>query len=279
MVKYLGNSIWSNIYDNKVEFPFIDDKKWRLDFEPSNDGYYRYIYFIRNLENGKTYVGQHTTKNLNDGYFGSGKYLRKAIVKYGKENFNFGIVCFVDLKEDLNEAEKFFIAIYETFGKRGYNLTEGGDSSGFKHSPETIKKLKEIKIGFRHSKESIDLMIMKRTGSKRSKETKERQSEGRYKYLDTLENKSWNVGLKGFESQETKQKRSTSLKNCGRVYNKGFGEPVKIECINVLTNEKTVFDSIRDLSKFLGVTYASNHVKKGHFRNRYILKRLENEKR
>lgn len=45
------------------------------------------IYKITNLINQKIYIGKHQTKNLNDGYFGSGIFLRKAISKYGKENF------------------------------------------------------------------------------------------------------------------------------------------------------------------------------------------------
>lgn len=32
-----------------------------------------YIYRITNKVNGKTYIGQHKYKDLNDGYMGSGK--------------------------------------------------------------------------------------------------------------------------------------------------------------------------------------------------------------
>jgi hypothetical protein len=52
-----------------------------------HDSKYRYVYLISNKVNGKTYVGQHTTEDLNDNYFGSGLLLKRAIKKYGKEKY------------------------------------------------------------------------------------------------------------------------------------------------------------------------------------------------
>lgn len=115
------------------------------------------IYEIRNLLNGKFYIGAHTTKNLNDGYFGSGKLLKRAIRKYGKENFIKNTLYMFTSEDDmyLKEAEivnQAFIDREDT-----YNVKLGG-SGGFDHINSVLSKQEYIersKYGTKKLKEKI----------------------------------------------------------------------------------------------------------------------------
>lgn len=91
------------------------------------DNLYRFVYKTTNLINGKSYIGQHTTTNLDDGYLGSGTILKKAIEKYGKANFEREILEFADSYEELNNLEKKYIASNNAVDDdEYYNLIDGG---------------------------------------------------------------------------------------------------------------------------------------------------------
>jgi len=84
------------------------------------------IYRITNMLNGMIYIGQHTTTNPNDDYMGSGKYIVRAIKKYGVENFKKEILCECSSQEELNAKERELVN--EDFVNRTdtYNLVLGG---------------------------------------------------------------------------------------------------------------------------------------------------------
>jgi len=84
------------------------------------------IYKITNLINEKFYIGQHSTNDLDDGYMGSGIYLKRAFDKYGVENFKKEILHNFDNFNDMNNKE--IEIINEEFVKRkdNYNIILGG---------------------------------------------------------------------------------------------------------------------------------------------------------
>jgi hypothetical protein len=102
---------------------------------------YYTIYKTTCLENNKIYIGQHQTTNLNDNYIGSGKALKNAIKKYGKEKFKKEILFIFENYHDMNEKEKELVTIDFMERKDTYNLKSGGEN-GYTHNPETIEKIR-----------------------------------------------------------------------------------------------------------------------------------------
>lgn len=165
-----------------------------------------YIYRITNKINGKTYIGQHKYKKLNDNYMGSGKLIIKAIKKYGVENFNKEILEFDIPSVDLaNDWEQMYILFERAKGKAEYNIANGGNGKGTV-SEETKRKLSEINKGRNHPN----------YGKHLSEETKRKIYEG-------------NKGKhKGNLSEEHRKKISKGLKGENNPnYGKHFSEDHK----------------------------------------------------
>ncbi len=81
------------------------------------------IYRITNLINGKFYIGKHQTKDLNDGYMGSGRLLKQAVKKYGLDNFHKEILHVVQTEKEMDILEKILVVPDQEIN---YNLCEGG---------------------------------------------------------------------------------------------------------------------------------------------------------
>ncbi len=89
------------------------------------------IYQVTNLLNGKIYIGKHETFDIDDDYMGSGKLVKRAIEKYGIENFKKEILFDFETEEEMNLKEKEIVN--EEFLSRDdvYNLMTGGVGDGF----------------------------------------------------------------------------------------------------------------------------------------------------
>jgi len=138
-----------------------------------------YVYIITDKINQKQYIGDHSTNNLNDNYFGSGLLIKKSIKKYGKQNFEIKILEYFKTKQDAFNAQEKWILKYNTLLPNGYNISpKGGLGVVECHSEETIKKLKKPKS--KETKERISKSLngksSKRKGKKHSQESKNKMS-------------------------------------------------------------------------------------------------------
>lgn len=84
------------------------------------------IYRIVHKENGKIYIGKHQTKNLDDGYMGSGKRLIYAQEKYGLETFEKEILYIFDNEEEMNAKEAELVTEEFCLREDTYNICPGG---------------------------------------------------------------------------------------------------------------------------------------------------------
>lgn len=91
---------------------------------------YGIIYVTVNKVDGRRYIGQHKCKNDNDSYLGSGKILKQAISKYGRENFERFTLYIADTEEELDQKEIEFISAFRaTERELYYNINEGGNAN------------------------------------------------------------------------------------------------------------------------------------------------------
>ena len=113
------------------------------------------IYRAVNTVNGKSYIGK-TEKSLDtrrDWHLAAAKQkshfaFHKAIAKYGPDAFEWQELDTSDDATDLSNKEKHYIKLYESFGKNGYNMTEGGEGqSGWVPSDRTRTIWSEQRTG------------------------------------------------------------------------------------------------------------------------------------
>lgn len=149
-----------------------------------------YVYIVTNRVNGKKYIGLSINKKkwFRDSYYGSGKLIKKAIEKYGKENFTKEIVKEFDTEKECREYERLLIESYNAVDDpMFYNLAPGGYGGACKGhivNEETREKIKKRNSGENHffkkmsieeQKEFSNRMSLLKMGSVQSEETREKR--------------------------------------------------------------------------------------------------------
>lgn len=220
-----------------------------------------YIYRIINLTNGKSYIGQHATEKLNDGYFGSGVLIMKAVNKYGKSHFRKDYLKFCNNKDELNEWEKTYIMLERLMCGGEYNVSDGGSNYimpiGVYHFNKDRK----------HTDLSKLHMSKAHVGKKLSKEHRNKIGQN-------------NVGKHNW-SEEAKAKMSEVRKGwCPSIeVRKHMSDSQKVAILCVETN--TIWPSAKEASLYYGksATAVEACMRDGHALNgKYHFKRITPKK-
>jgi group I intron endonuclease len=153
------------------------------------------IYKITNKIDGLCYIGQtkHSIQRRWTNHcskFSNSRCLKDAIEKHGQDNFTIAVIGTYDNREDLNNAEAYFIEWHNCLSPNGYNLNTGG-SRGSEYSEETKKRMSHPsnKKGIPMSEESRQKMSTTRKGKL-----------------------PWNAGKTGVFSKEVLQRMSDKKK-------------------------------------------------------------------
>lgn len=174
-------------------------------------------------KNGKYYVGRHSTTNLADGYYGSGKWVRSIKDKSQLER---KILGYYDTEDDLHIAEEMLIAEHinnhncMNFNNRSCGFATGslnpnttpearkrlservsGDNNPMKrgHSQESRLKISAAMkgennpfYGKTHSNKTREILRLAQIGTKHSEETRakyrQNHADGKYNHLNRGDN-------------------------------------------------------------------------------------------
>jgi group I intron endonuclease len=212
------------------------------------------IYLTTNLINNKKYIGKDI--NNNPKYLGSGSVLKKAIKKYGKENFKKEILEYCNSKEELCQREEYWLNFHnaetdplyynktnKAFGNSG-QTKEGKDKisksrKGWTPSDKTKKLMSKNRKGHEMYNDEWRLKIKEAlTGIKRSDETKQKQS----KALKNKPSKSKKPVLQ-YDKQGMFLKEHSSATEAAKSLNKKTGAAITEVC-NGKGNRKSIFGYI-----------------------------------
>lgn len=145
------------------------------------------IYQIRNLKNGKIYIGSaknfHSRKLKHLNFLKNGKHhcshLQNAWNLDGAVNFQFEILELITDINILIVREQFYLDWFKSYNREiGYNLSPtAGNTLGTKRTPEQRLKLSKSQTGHKHTEETKLKWSEQRKGKIHSLETRTKLSQ------------------------------------------------------------------------------------------------------
>lgn len=111
---------------------------------PRKQKKYHFIYKTTNLITNKFYVGMHSTDDLEDGYFGSGKIIHYSVNKHGIENHKVEILEFLSSRDELKKREAEIVNEALLADPLNMNLKFGGNG-GWDHTKDMDLAARNVK--------------------------------------------------------------------------------------------------------------------------------------
>lgn len=159
---------------------------------------YGYVYLTTNIVNGKKYIGRHKSSKYDARYKGSGKIIRQAIKRYGRDKFITIVLSEYEDEKSLNQGEIYWIAKYDAVNSdEFYNIEKGGYANG-------------RPVGFKVTRESVERVANKLRGRKLSDDTRLKIS----------------LSLKGINAGENNPAKRDDVRAKFRLINAGKNNPV-----------------------------------------------------
>jgi len=129
-----------------------------------------YVYLTTNKINGKKYIGSSRKNQIDENYYGSGKVIKDALKKYGKNNFQRDILW--EGKGNERKIETYFLEeVNAASNPLYYNMTNDARGNNI-HKEETKKTVSEKLTGRKFSKEICEKISKAKQGSTTSKKGK-----------------------------------------------------------------------------------------------------------
>jgi group I intron endonuclease len=129
-----------------------------------------YVYLITNINNNKKYIGSSRKNKVDENYYGSGRALKNALKKYGKENFVREILW--EGEGNARDMEAYFLEkVNAANNPLYYNMTNDARGNNL-HKEETKKTVSEKLTGRKFSKEICKKISEAKKGSTTSKKGK-----------------------------------------------------------------------------------------------------------
>ena len=149
---------------------------------------FHYLYKTTRIHDGRFYIGLHSTDDMDDGYMGSGKWIRRSLNKHGVSAHTKEILEFLPSRASLTAREAEVVNEQLLSDPRCMNIVPGGGGGVGRPLPcseVARQKIAEANRGQKRTDETRRKMSEAKIGKKFTEEHKRKIGEMRRKYCES----------------------------------------------------------------------------------------------